>query len=264
LADDDSHCAAGQRGVFGCAGAFTLIELLVVLAILAVVAGMLLTSLRAAQSRAAQIHCTSNLRQMGVALSIYVQENGCFPLATDGDGLGSFQRVLRPLVGETIQYCPQVALASNDFLAYFPSNLYIFIHYGYNISGAMRINPPPRNPGLGGDFVWAADGSGNFVPASENWVAVPSQMVALGDGETFWPPPMGLTSLTPADPLYPIFPYILKPQNYPGVNKDHANGANLEFCDGHVEYAKQSKWLAGNDGSERIWNHDNQSHPEFQ
>ena len=65
---------------------FTLIELMVVVAILTILAGLLLTSLQAAQAKARRIHCTSNLRQMSIALQVYVQENGVYPLATAGDG----------------------------------------------------------------------------------------------------------------------------------------------------------------------------------
>jgi prepilin-type N-terminal cleavage/methylation domain-containing protein/prepilin-type processing-associated H-X9-DG protein len=97
------------------AAAFTLIELLVVIAIIAVLAGLLLPSLTSAKSKAKNVDCINRLRQIGVGLKGWAQDNrDRFPWsvsAAEGGSLGTgdwmdhFRVASNQLSAANILYC---------------------------------------------------------------------------------------------------------------------------------------------------------------
>ncbi len=70
--------------------AFTLIELLVVIAIIAILAGLLLPSLAKAKAKANRLDCISKLKQVGLGLRIWANDNGDkFPWSVSVTNAGS-------------------------------------------------------------------------------------------------------------------------------------------------------------------------------
>jgi prepilin-type N-terminal cleavage/methylation domain-containing protein/prepilin-type processing-associated H-X9-DG protein len=232
--------------------AFTLIELLVVIAIIAILAALLLPVLSRAKGAGQSAACKSNLRQIGIALSLYVGDSHKYPLAASGDSpnpgaLTLWDGKLLPLVSNNrdLFTCPANRLAPKwtNTVGYPTPNH----SYGYNIVGSGRY--PSSGPSLGLDG--GSDFGSRATYLAENQVKIPSDMIAVTD---VTPKPGGADH-----DLDDIFPINLLAELAPGR---HNLGANAVFCDGHVEFAKLTFWLQKSARARQRWNNDNQPHPE--
>jgi len=64
---------------------FTLVELLVVIAIIGVLVALLLPAVQAAREAARRIHCSNNLKQVGLATQNFLSAKGHFPPGSQAD-----------------------------------------------------------------------------------------------------------------------------------------------------------------------------------
>jgi prepilin-type processing-associated H-X9-DG protein/prepilin-type N-terminal cleavage/methylation domain-containing protein len=231
------HSTTTARTISRAHRAFTFTELMVVIAITAILGALLLPALCKAKAHARTAACASNLRQIGLALTIYVGDFRKYPtgmrwVVTSLPWYAN--QVLTPYTARSRRefFCPAQRPATKPGIDFCP------LSYGYNSLGSAR--QPGSHLGLG-------DGSHRLISEAE--IKMPSDMISVGDSgsETVWDmllnPNTQQTAAWSAECLTTLNSWL--------PSRRHAGGANIVMCDGHVEHAKQDWWIDKNDSVSR-------------
>jgi prepilin-type N-terminal cleavage/methylation domain-containing protein/prepilin-type processing-associated H-X9-DG protein len=230
---------------------FTLIELLVVLAIIAVLASLLLPALARAKTQAHSADCKSKLRQFGIALALYREDNG-----------GNFPFVLvQPEPTPGTYWWDSIKRWSN--MEWTNKSIHCASYKGV-ISPAAEGHPrgsfaynawgsttdPESRLGLGQQNTLIFPTS----PIAESQIKVPSAMFAIGDAR-----------LVREHDKIGGLPVLWNSGGWPEPTDlqrgRHGKGYNILFCDGHVDPVRRAKLISAKDTAINF-NNDHEPHPE--
>ncbi len=256
-------------------GAFTLIELLVVIAIIAILAAMLLPALAKAKQKAKQTGCINNLRQIGLAVTMYADDFKQYPNCLDiGKGVYVWQTRLLSLMGNNRSAfsCPaarpdsawdtnvnltlsgpsgQLKTGEDGKLDNFSIMITSRFSLGYNDWGLVQGSATVQGMGMGGDV--------GTLPTKDGMVRRPSEMIAVGEVRSDAPVIKFNANVDPVTP-----PAVDNPtQHTQAPCNRHNFRTDLLFADGHVESPKRNDVIdPNNPGWRARWNIDNDPHNE--
>lgn len=212
---------------------FTLIELLVVIAIIAILAAILFPVFAQAREKARQASSGSNVRQLGLAVRMYVQDfDERFPfggwMPNGNIGTGEWQNTVAPYIkNKGIYYCPSSGDDNED-----PRDPTAYswnrnpVSYLYNNQFGRDRNPKKDAACVEPSATWLLiDGHSDWGGrAGVDWMGRPNTVWLMED-TTFGSDARLITGWLPW-------------QGFTWGLPRHNGGANVVYSDGHVKYVK--------------------------